>query len=827
MKILGAHGTKSASASLTSIQINESCVVDAGSLIAPLGKELLKVKDIIITHSHIDHIADLPLMIDALFDKLTHSLQIHATKETIEALQKHIFNNIIWPDFSKIELVNSQDKAILFNELQYEKSYNISGVDFYIFKNNHLSGSIGFIINNETLFTSDTSTCSRVWELINENVNISKLIIETSFPNRLESLARASRHLCPSMLESELSKLKRHDIEIYINHIKEAYQKEIVAELNLLKYEFIILDDGDYVGEMSSVKCKPHHIDNPISALKAELRVIKNSIPQSKIKEKLECICNNIVDELEFTYDRQKNHINQLNIIGSSLSTENSIEKLLQMIINKSRTFTNADAGTLYMLSEDERSLEFKIVENDTLNIKLGSNGEKIDWPNVELFLENKEENKQMVAALSAIESKVVNIEDVYDADGFNFEGTKKFDNSTGYRSKSMLVIPMINNNLDVIGVLQLINAQDKYGKSIKFSKDDEQNIVALTSLAAVAITNVKMINDLKELLESFIKSIAYAVDQKSPYTGGHVQKVVKIALMITEALNEEKSGKYESVYYNEEEVNEIRISALMHDVGKITTPQHVMDKATKLETLYDRINVIRSRFEILKRDLTIDMMSKKVELINSGSDTKSIERLKKELEEKIYEIDDEVHFLVMANVGGEFMRDEDLENIKKIGSRKIRVNNIEQNILTEDEVKNLSIRKGTLTAKELDVMRDHVKVSNEMLEALPFPKNLRRVPEIAGGHHEKLNGKGYPKGLSADELTLESRILALSDIFEALSASDRPYKDGKKLSEVMKIIGFMVKDEELDSDLVQFFYDRNLHIEYAKNFLTPEQLDV
>jgi len=536
---------------------------------------------------------------------------------------------------------------------------------------------------------------------------------------------------------------------------------------------------------------------------------------------------NSILEDIKLFSENKSEKISHLNEIGASLSTETEVDNLLDMIISKGKLFTNADGGTLYMMSEDEKSLRFRIVETDSLGIKMGANGEEISWPPLPIYLENGSLNHQMVAVYCAIESKIVNFEDVYNCDGFNFEGTKKFDESTGFRSKSMLVIPMINNTQDVIGVLQLLNARDSDGNIISFTKEDEEILLSLTSQAAVAITNVKMIHDLKVLLESFIKSIAFAVDQKSPYTGGHVEKVADISLMIANAINRCESGKYAEIHYSEEEMDEIRISALMHDVGKITTPQHVMDKATKLETIYDRINVVKIKYEIIQRDLKMAMLEKKIQLMQSGAGSDEINSLEASLQEEIAKLDEEMIFLMHSNIGGEFMTDEHIESIKKIAQRRLTIDGVEQNILSDFDIKNLCIRKGTLTPEELEIMRDHAKISNEMLDALPFPKHLKRVPDIAGGHHEKLNGKGYPKGLSADDLTLESRILALSDIFEALSASDRPYKDGKKMSEVMKIISFMVKDEELDGDLVEFFYDNNLHVEYAKQYIKPCQIDI
>ena len=536
---------------------------------------------------------------------------------------------------------------------------------------------------------------------------------------------------------------------------------------------------------------------------------------------------NILLENIKHFTKRKAGQVCHLNQIGAALSTETKVDNLLEMIISKGKLFTNADGGTLYMMGEDEKSLAFRIVETDSLGIKMGANGEEISWPTLPLYLEDGSDNNSMVAVYCALNSKIINFEDVYNADGFDFEGTKNFDAGTGFRSKSMLVVPMINNNRDVIGVLQLINARDHNDEIVSFTHADEEILHSLTSQAAVAITNVKMISDLKNLLESFIRSIAFAVDQKSPYTGGHVNKVAIISLLLAEAINKTNKGKYADIHYSDQEIDEIRISALMHDVGKITTPQHVMDKGTKLETIYDRIHTVKIRVELLKSNMKIKLLEDKLEIMQNGTDFTRIKELEENLEKEFQEIDEELKFLSICNVGGEFMRDEDIAKIEKIAKRKIMIDGTVENLLSGEEVLNLSIRKGTLTSAELEVMRMHAMISTEMLEALPFPKHLKRVPEIAGGHHEKLNGKGYPRGLTADQLTLESRILALADIFEALSAADRPYKDAKKMSEIMKIINFMVKDTELDGDLVDFFYENKLHLKFAKENFKPEQIDI
>ena len=535
---------------------------------------------------------------------------------------------------------------------------------------------------------------------------------------------------------------------------------------------------------------------------------------------------NNIAKEVRSFVQKQSDHIKRLNAIGAALSAENNLDKLLEMILDEAKAYTNADGGTLYLVTNDEKFLQFTVVKTDSLNIEMGGTKGEITWPHLPLYKENGSPNKEMVAALCALEGKLINIEDVYESKGFNFEGTKKFDAGTGYRSKSMLVIPMKNYENEVIGVCQLINKKSSVtNETIAFTKEDEISTMSLASQAAVSITNTKLIKDLKDLLESFIKSIASAIDAKSPYTGGHVRKVAEISMIIANAINEDKDGYYKDVHYDDDQLNEIRISALMHDIGKITTPEYVVDKSTKLETIYDRINVLKARMEVIKRDEKIRFLETKEKLLSQNK-AKEILELEKEYQKKIKQLEEDMKFLETANVGGEFMADEKIKRVQEIAKMKWNENGIQKPFLNEDEIKNLCIRKGTLTEEERQKINDHARMTLEMLSKLPFPKKLSRVPEIASNHHEKLNGKGYPRGLDAKDLTLESRILALADIFEALTASDRPYKDAKKLSEAKRIINFMIKDGELDANLVKFFYDNKLHLKYGKKELKPEQID-
>lgn len=541
----------------------------------------------------------------------------------------------------------------------------------------------------------------------------------------------------------------------------------------------------------------------------------------------IDSLLNHILEDVSNFVHKQDQHIHEMNAIGRALSAENNLNKLLPMILSHAKEYTNSDGGTIYLMSKDEKSLEFSVVETTSLEIYMGGDAGEILWPPLALYNEDGSENLKMVAAKCALEAQTIKIDDVYETKEFNFEGTKKFDKGTGYRSKSMLVIPMTNYENEIIGVCQLINKIDeRTNEIIPFNHEDIETLSSLSSQAAVAITNAQLIRDLRLLLESFIHSIATAIDAKSPYTGGHVRKVAEITMIISNAINHSHDGKYKDIIYNQDQLNELRIAALMHDIGKITTPEYVVDKSTKLETIFDRVELIRTRYEILKRDAAIEFLEKKLEALESNN-INHLSDLENNYQKKLARYEDDLSFLEESNIGGEFMSDEKIERLNTIANDIYLQGNTHINILNEDELKNLAIRKGTLTDEERQIINNHAQVSLDMLNELPFPKKLCRVPEIAGGHHEKLNGTGYPLGLEASQLTLESRVLALADIFEALTASDRPYKDGKTLSEAMKIIDFMVKDEELDGDLVDFFYKKGLNLQYAKKELRKEQIDI
>ena len=524
--------------------------------------------------------------------------------------------------------------------------------------------------------------------------------------------------------------------------------------------------------------------------------------------------------------------IGNLSQIGLALSKERDMSKLLEMILLEAKRISNSDGGTLYMMTDDKR-LKFEIMMTDSLNFHMGgTSGEEIPFYPVKLYDEKGEPNNSMVAAYVGLSGDTVNIQDAYKAKGFDFSGTKMFDEKTGYHSKSFLTVPLKNHEDEIIGVLQLLNAQkNKSKKIIEFSEDIQGKVEALASQAAVAITNKNLIKDLENLFESFIKLIASAIDAKSPYTGGHCERVPEITMMLAEAVQKTKHGPFADFKLSDQEMYELKIAAWLHDCGKVATPEFVVDKSTKLETIYDRIHEVETRFAALKRDYEIKKLKKELTIerdqsLSANEKNKKINDLKKDYQKTIRQIKKDLSFVKESNIGGEFMSGDKQQRINEIAQYKWKPNGKMQNFLSEDEVYNLTIPRGTLTPEERQVINDHIVITINMLDELPYPKHLKNIPEFAGGHHEKLDGTGYPKGLTKDEMSVQARIMAIADIFEALTARDRPYKKGKTLSQAMRILGFMKDDAHIDVDLFDIFVKQKIYMKYAKGFLEPEQID-
>jgi len=522
--------------------------------------------------------------------------------------------------------------------------------------------------------------------------------------------------------------------------------------------------------------------------------------------------------------------LEELNQIGIALSKERDIDRLLEIILVAVKEITNADGGTLYRRHSDNAdTLRFEIIRTDSLGIAMGgTTGVRIPFDPIRLHDPQGHDNTSMVVAYSVLKDSTVNIADAYVAEGFDFSGTKAFDSRTGYRSKSFLTVPMKNHEGDIIGVLQLINAKDRNsGDIVAFSEADERLAESLASQAAVALTNRLLILQLENLFESFINLINEAIDDKSPYTGGHCNRVPVLTMLLAEAADATHAGPLASWNMTDVDRYELKIAGLLHDCGKVTTPVHVVDKATKLQTISDRIDLIDTRFEVVKRDAEIEMLRLRAaaRFATAGGDGAVLEQAYRE---RIREIDEDRQFLRICNVGGEAMRPEDQERVGEI-SRKYRWRNVrgeEVDFLTQDEAENLTIRAGTLTAKERQIINHHIEITIKMLEALPWPRHLKNVPEYAGGHHERMDGKGYPRGLARDQMSVQARVMGIADIFEALTAKDRPYKKGKTLTESLHILGKFKLNGHVDPDLFDIFVRERVYLRYAEQFLDPEQID-
>lgn len=520
--------------------------------------------------------------------------------------------------------------------------------------------------------------------------------------------------------------------------------------------------------------------------------------------------------------------IKRLCQIGIALSAEKDLNTLLEMILTEARQLTNADAGTLYLVDHENRCLRFEILQNDTLREQLVSAGALAhDLPPILLEVAGQP-NHNNVSSHVALTGETVNIPDVYSVNDFDFTGPRKYDAATGYRSRSMLVVPMKNHESEIIGVLQLINAKDPItGAIIPFANQYLDLIASLASQAAIALTNAQLIQNLKDLFQSFIRSIATAVDEKSPYTGGHIRRVVELTTMIARHIDQTREGPFSDVHFNDEEIEEMRMAAWMHDVGKITTPEHIINKRTRLETIIDRMELVETRFELIRQTILGKHLDLRLRLLQGGiTEATILDRLERDRDQALKSIESDCQLIRNINQRLGTVTDQELEQLLEIAEKSYQLDGHYYPYLTPDEVHNLSIRKGNLTGKERKIIEEHAMMTFEILKELPFPKNLSRVLEFAAAHHEKVDGSGYPFGCSGKQLPLQARIIAFADIFESLTAQDRPYKKPQELAEAIEIIKRMRADGHLDPDLLDIVIKDRIHEEYARLELTPGQID-
>lgn len=497
--------------------------------------------------------------------------------------------------------------------------------------------------------------------------------------------------------------------------------------------------------------------------------------------------------------------------VGLALGAERDGPRLMERILSEAKSLTRADGGTLY-LRTDEDQLELTIILNDTLKLALGGanvldevledggGAASPTRPAVPLFdPESGAPNHAHVAAHAVHLGQAVNIADAYQAVGLDFSGTREFDARHGYRSTSFLTVPMSNQQGRVIGALQLINARDEDGRIISFDPVCQAVVECLSAQAAVALDAFLLLEQERRFMNAFLEMLAGAIDRKSPYTGGHCRRVPELTEMIVDAMIAAKDGPMADFGLTEAERYELHIAGWLHDCGKVTTPPHVMDKATKLEGISDGIERVRLRLAARAAE---------------GADP----------EQRSW-LNDTMGLLERCNRGAESMSSEDLSALREVAALDYpRLEGGRGRVIEPEELERLSIQRGTLTEAERLIINGHMVDTVLMLEALPFPRNLSKVPDIAGGHHERMDGEGYPRGIFAGDLPETARAMAIADVFEALTAADRPYKKAMPLSLAMKIMGGMKVRNHLDPVLFDFFVTSGVYRRYAEKYL-PEEL--
>ncbi len=582
------------------------------------------------------------------------------------------------------------------------------------------------------------------------------------------------------------------------------------------------------------------------------------------------------VDRLATSMAVMQSAINRFVEIARALSGEKNMGQVLEMILKEATSITEADGGAVGLISDDETNLTYVLIRNKVTGIHLGGMSGK-DC-NIHATLSN-----ELQTDLQTFESYVVHsaetlmVEDISKDTRFEYYSIGDIQEPGQYKCQSLLAIPLQNRQEEVIGVLYLINARNKKTEEIiSFAEHRTSYAQALASNAALALDNNRLLKAQKELFDSFVRLLAGAIDTKSPYTGGHCQRVPILAQMLAKEAHETEDGPLSSFTMSDDERYELYVAAWLHDCGKVTTPEYVVDKATKLETLYNRIHEIRMRFEVLWRDKII----KHHERI---SETPSKQQeLEKELLEYLKKLRDDYAFLANCNIGGEYMEPEEVERLEALGKirwtryfdngiglsqeeqqRMKRAEKVElpaseqlladktehivprytnyKNPFKSDtrfcmnvpefafnlgELHNLSMPRGTLTEEERFTINNHIVQTIRMLNNLPFPKEMKRVPEWAGNHHEKLDGTGYPRCLHAEDLSVQERIMAIADIFEALTAADRPYKKTKPLSACLTIMAHMSNDGHICPDLFNLFLKSGTYLKYAEKHMQKEQID-
>jgi HD-GYP domain-containing protein (c-di-GMP phosphodiesterase class II) len=539
------------------------------------------------------------------------------------------------------------------------------------------------------------------------------------------------------------------------------------------------------------------------------------------------------------------------------------------MILREACSISHADGGAILMLSDDEKALETAIIENERADVHFGGTS-GVEPPSVPIQLDDE----VAIEAETARKRVTISIGDLSKDRRSDATAICARYGWEGVAHKSLLNVPLTDQKDEIVGVLQLVNSRNAEGEVMGFDPEVVPSIEAIAGDAAVALDLRRLLQAQKDLLDAIIHMVAGAIDAKSPYTHGHCQRVPEIARDLAEAAHEATEGPFADFELTEDERYELHIASWLHDCGKVTTPEYVVDKATRLETITNRLHEIRTRFEVLWRDAEIEFFR------SQADGSADVDEARDRLECRLDEIRRDFEFIAECNSGETFMSDERIQRVKEIASQtwtrhlddriglshdelervqraatpelpveeRLLADKVEhlvfrdgpafgdnphgfkmevpEHLYNHGEIYNLCTRRGTLTAEERFKINEHIVETINMLGRLPFPKELRRVPEWAGNHHETLEGTGYPRRLKGDQLSVPARIMAIADIFEALTASDRPYKPPKKISAAVKIMSSFRDNGHICPDLFDLFLTSGVFRKYGETYLQPEQLD-
>jgi len=500
-----------------------------------------------------------------------------------------------------------------------------------------------------------------------------------------------------------------------------------------------------------------------------------------------------------------KIRLEALNKIGIALSSETHLGRLLELIVKEARNFTNADAGSLYLVDHDKNCLNFEVAQNDTLKKSADLKSETFKPYSLTL-------DKNSIAGYVAITGKTLNIADVYHlSPEAGFEFNRDFDRRNKYRTKSMLLVAMKDTEGKIIGVLQLINSANIQGKVVSFASKIETLVSSLASQAAVAIKNAQLLKEIKDVFEALIRYSVSAIDARSPFTAGHSKRVAAYSMALAQAINNTHEGPYADISFSPDQLEELNYAAWLHDIGKIGVKEWVLDKRTHLSDA--EMDALINRFENIKASVITETQEKKIGLMNNNNENaKDIQHLDSELGARIHQIDEKLAFIKNIN-GFNVLNDSDINQLEEISKKKyVDLEGEKRNYLTEFEFENLSVKKGNLTKNEIEEIQSHVTHTENIVNNIPFTGHLKRVPIFAAGHHEMLDGSGYTKHIKAKDIPIQTRIITISDIYEALIAKDRPYKKSLDPIKSLAILKEEAQNGKLDKELVRIFIEKKVY---------------